>query len=126
MPDLLPTDLKKKSIRPLPFTGLLSANRDWIIPIECKSDAAVVLPHGRRIPSAELDSSPGRESALRREVEQMIARRQASVRPGEMPYRPMIRFRVWPDGARTYYQAFPILEGLGLPMSRENIEPESK
>ena len=54
----------------------------------------------------------------------MIARRQATVRPGEPPYRPMIRFRVLPDGLRTYHLAYPALEALHVPMTRENVDPE--
>ena len=53
---------------------------------------------------------------------QGIARHQASVRPGEPPYRPQIRFRVRPDGLRSYYLAYPALESLRVPMSRENVE----
>jgi hypothetical protein len=56
----------------------------------------------------------------------MIVRRQSTVRPGEPPYRPMIRFRVRPDGLRSYYLAYPALEALHVPMSRENLEPEEK
>jgi hypothetical protein len=117
-------DPSKKPARPLPFTGLLSANRDWTITIECRADGVILLPQGQRIASG--GPSTNNSVSLREAVQQMISRRQASLRPGEMAYRPMIRFRVWPDGARTYYQAFPILEGLGLPMSRENVEPEGK
>jgi hypothetical protein len=38
----------------------------------------------------------------------------------------MIRFRVRPDGLRSYYLAYPALEALHVPMSRENLEPEEK
>jgi hypothetical protein len=49
----------------------------------------------------------------------MIERRQATVRTGESPYRPQIRFMVFPDGFRAYYLAYPALETLGLTMTRE-------
>ena len=38
----------------------------------------------------------------------------------------MIRFRVWPDGLRSYYLAYPALEALQVPMTRENLDPEEK
>ena len=34
----------------------------------------------------------------------------------------MIRFRVRPDGLRAYYLAYPVLEALRVPMTRENLE----
>ena len=45
-----------------------------------------------------------------------------AVRPGEAPYHPMIRFQIRPDGLRSYYVVYPLLEGLGVPMTRENLE----
>src|SRR5436305_1621069 len=46
-----------------------------------------------------------------------------TVRQGEPPYRPLVRFRVHPDGVRSYYFAYPLVEILGVPMSREYVEP---
>jgi hypothetical protein len=54
----------------------------------------------------------------------MIARRQASVRPGEPPYRPQARFLIYPDGLRTYYLAFPALQPLGIPLTRQNVDKD--
>ena len=54
----------------------------------------------------------------------MVARRQASVRAGEPPYRPQIRFLVRPDGKRAYYQAYPALESLQLPMFQQNLDAD--
>jgi hypothetical protein len=54
----------------------------------------------------------------------MIVRRQATVRPGEPPYRPYIRFQIRPDGLRSYYLAYPVLENLGIPMARQDLEAE--
>jgi hypothetical protein len=54
----------------------------------------------------------------------MIERRQATVPEGDVPYRPLIRFRVHPDGVRAYYLAYPVLEALNVPLSRENLEAE--
>ena len=36
------------------------------------------------------------------------------VRPGEPPYRPLIRLIVRPDGLRSYYLAFPALDHYGV------------
>jgi hypothetical protein len=122
---LAPGDSTRRSQRPLPFSGLLNSNRDWIITVECLADAVVLSPSRQRITIARLVDT-NNTNPLYQAVETMIARRQESLRPGELPYRPMIRFRVHPEGARTYYSAYPVLEPLGVPMSRENIELESK
>jgi hypothetical protein len=55
----------------------------------------------------------------------MIARKQATVRPGDPPYEPRIRFLIHPSGGlRSYYQAYPLLQNLQVPMSRENLDPD--
>jgi hypothetical protein len=64
------------------------------------------------------------DAALVQTVTNLIARRQASVRPGEPPYRPIICFRVAPDGLRTYLRAYPLLERLNVAMTRENVVEE--
>lgn len=115
----------RKPVRPAPLRpGFLAGNRDWIIPIECTADALVLRSSGQRIATAELARGDGTKNILLETVQRMIARRQATVRPGDLPYRPMIRFRVWPDGVRSYYLAYPALEALRVPMSRENVDPE--
>jgi hypothetical protein len=116
-----------KTVRAAPLRpGLLNGNRDWIIPVECTAEAVVLYPSGQRIDPAELSRGTNGKNALFEAVRQMIVRRQSTVRPGEPPYRPMIRFRVRPDGLRSYYLAYPALEALHVPMSRENLEPEEK
>jgi hypothetical protein len=123
--------MKDKAKKPPPrgltlHPGLFINNRDWVIPIECRADAVVVLPGGQTIASAALVAGAGDRNPLRDLVGGMIARRQATVRPGEPPYRPMIRFRVRPEGLRSYYLAYPALERLGVPMSRESIDPDEE
>ncbi len=119
---LTPRGAPKKPVRATPsWPGLLNANRDWIIPIECTADS-LLLSSGPRIATAALAQGDSGNNALLVAVQQLIARRQATVRPGEQPYRPMIRFRVRPDGLRSYYLAYPALEALRLPMTRENLE----
>ena len=61
------------------------------------------------------------DQALAQAVGNLIARRQASVRPGEPPYRPLVRFQVSNEGLRTYYHVYPLLEQLRVPMTRENV-----
>jgi hypothetical protein len=106
--------------RPQVPLGRLISNRDWVIAIECKADAVVVKPWGLRFPATA--ATDGKEHPLVVAVRNMIARRQATVRPGEPPYRPLLRFQVHPDGLRSYYFAYPLLEILRVPMSRENLE----
>lgn len=106
--------------KPVPM-GRIIGNRDFVIQVDCYNDHATITPGGAefRWPSA---AASGTDQILADHVQQLILRRQASVRPGEPPYRPVIRFHVAPDGLRTYYRAYPPLEGLRVPMTRENRE----
>ncbi len=99
----------------------LFGNRDWVIAVECHADAVVLKPWGYRFAVGGASGSRG-EHPLVQKVRQLIERRQASVRPGEPPYRPLLRFQVRPDGLRAYYFAYPLLEPLRVPMSRESLE----
>jgi hypothetical protein len=103
----------------------LIGNRDWVIPVECRADGVVVRNLGQKIPLASLSVPAGTESPLLQAVKQMIARRQASVRSGEPPYRPQVRFMIYPDGLRTYFLTFPSLEPLGIPLTRQNVEADA-
>jgi hypothetical protein len=105
---------------PVPLSRLIG-NRDYLFVVECKADALVLQPWGTRFEVSKAPA-PGQEHPLVKTIRQMVARRQATVRPGEPPYRPMIRFQVHPDGRHAYYFAYPLLEPLRYPMSRENLE----
>jgi hypothetical protein len=108
--------------RPAP-PSRLAPNRDWVISLECEENA-VVLPGGvQKISASSLRASDDANPLLTA-VRQMIDRRQATVRPGEMPYRPQIRFLVRPEGLRTYYLAYPALENLPVPKTSETVTPE--
>ncbi len=107
--------------RPLRLLG----NRDWIIPAECRADGVVLRNAGQRFPTAALSGAAAVDSPLQEALRQMIARRQATVRPGEPPYRPQLRLLVYPDGLRTYYLACAVLEPLGIPLTRQNVDADS-
>ncbi len=107
--------------RLLPLVG----NRDWIIPIECRADGVVLRNAGQKIPLTALAGTTPVDNPLMQSLKQTIARRQASVRPGEPPYRPQARFLIYPDGLRTYYLTFPLLEPLGIPVTRQNVEADA-
>jgi hypothetical protein len=109
---------------PSPLSRLLGS-RDWRIVIECQASQVVVLSTGHRHATATLRKTPGAEHALVTEVRQLIERRQATVRPGEPPFRPVLAFRVWPDGLRSYYAANALLDELRLPTARENVETDA-
>ena len=116
--------LDEKTKRPArPASPRLTGNRDWFITVECTADAVVLQLTGLKVPIRALATS-GSNNALTETIRELIARRQASVRPGELAYRPQIRFLVHSDGLRSYYTAYPALEGLRIPMIRENLEPE--
>jgi hypothetical protein len=97
--------------------------RDWVIPVECTADAVVVRGGRLRFATAQLPRTATADHPLVQALRQMIARRQATVRPGELPYRPFIRFQVHPDGLRSYYRAYPLLAKLHVPMTRQDLEP---
>jgi hypothetical protein len=101
---------------------VLNGNRDWVIAIECTGDDLILYSTAKRFSAATTSGATNGASALAETVRQMIDNRQATVRPGDPPYRPMIRFRVRPDGLRAYYVAYPALETLHVPMSRENLD----
>jgi hypothetical protein len=105
-----------------PPLGRLLGNRDWIIFVECSRQAVVVKQGKQRFTVETLEAAPNGPHPLTEAVRQMIARRQATVRAGEPPFRPMLRFQVQPEGLRTYYLAYPLLAPLGVPMARENVE----
>jgi hypothetical protein len=104
----------------------LVGNRDWVILAECKADAVVLYPGEVRIPLATLGTGQEGGTRLVRAVQQMIARKQATVRAGEAPYRPQVRFLVRPDGLRSFYAGYPWLEGQQIPMSRQNIDKDEE
>jgi hypothetical protein len=85
-----------------------------------------IYPGGRRIAASDLNGTAQANNSLLQAVQSLIVRRQAMVRPGEPPYRPVIRFLVHPDGLRTYYLAYPALESLQVSMIRENVRPKKK
>jgi hypothetical protein len=109
--------------KPPPRTVRLTGGRDWIIQVECTADAVIVHPTRLRVPVTALKGSRGTDNPLRQAVQQMIDRRQASIRPGEPTYRPQVRFLVRPDGLRTFHQVYPMLEPLRLPMTRQDLAP---
>jgi len=119
-PMALPASPNRPSVaRP----GILGANRDWIIPIECRADGVMLVP-GRVAFGADRLTDQRADNPLATAVRQLIERRQAGVLAGEPLYRPLIRFLVRPDGLRSYYMAYPLLEALHIPMARISVHPE--
>jgi hypothetical protein len=117
-----------KSGRPMPTSlSKLIGSREWIIPVECRADAVVLRTARLQFPASTLAPSSNGDSLLTQAVAQMIARRQATVRPGDPPYRPVLQLQVQPDGTRTYYLTYPLLQRLGVRMTRKDLEAaESK
>jgi hypothetical protein len=109
---------------PAPAAFRLEGNRDLPIILECRADDVVMTVNDRHWQVADLERDPAARAALANAVQQWVDRRQATLREGQTPYRPLVRFRVKPDGLRTYYAAYPALEKLGLPMKRENVESQ--
>jgi hypothetical protein len=120
-----PTPRKAPVVRPPVPLSRLTGNRDWNIVLECTADGLILRPSGQKFSNAVLAAYAKSDNALAQAIRQIIARRQASVRPGEPPYRPFLRFQIHPDGLRTFYLAYPVLESVGVPMTRQNLDPES-
>jgi hypothetical protein len=99
----------------------LHGDRDWVIFVECRADSVVLYPTQRTYP---LSSLAGENNPLLEAIRQMIDRRQGLVRPGELPFRPQVRFLVLPENLRSYHLAFPALEALPVPKTRQNLDPE--
>jgi hypothetical protein len=114
-------DKKKATRKTPPPVSRIIGNRDFLITITCYQDHATVTPGSAQF-RWPTKGSPEEDQALTRYVQQLIERRQASVVPGEVPYRPVIRFQVAPGGLRTYYCAYPPLGTLHVAMMRENLE----
>lgn len=120
LPPLLAGRQYGKRPTPVTLSGLIG-NRDWIIQITCEANAAVLRPTGQRFALTELNARPTGEHPLAQAVRQLVARRQATVRPGEAPYRPLLRLQVGPGGLGTFYAVCPLLEPLRLPLAREGV-----
>jgi hypothetical protein len=120
-----PLSAGNQQSRPAPRIVGLVGNRDWVIPIECVADGVVLHPARQKVALAELEARQS-GNVLQAAVQQMIARRQGTVRPGEPPYRPQVRLLVRPDGLRAYYLAYPLLESLQVPITRQNLEREEE
>jgi hypothetical protein len=115
----------KESKRPAPAPlSRLLGNKDFLIYIDCYDDHVNVFPGGMsfRWTTSNMKLT---DAAFAQAVAKLIERRQASVRPGEPPYRPLICFRVDPDGRHCYLHVYPLLEQLRVPMTRENIEEQT-
>ena len=120
LPELGP----RKSSTPAPLRAArLFADRDWVIYVECKFEEILVHPNRLVIPTNLLASEEGVKRFVQ-EIEKMITRKQSTVRAGEPPYRPEVRFLVWPDGLRPYHLSYPALQSAGIKQKRQNLESE--
>jgi hypothetical protein len=111
--------LPKQPVAPLRVVG----NRDWNITLTCSPQGAVLLITQQQFALSVLQTTHQGEHPLRKAVRELIAHKQATVRPGEPPYRPILCFEVPPDGLRCYWAAADVLGDLQLPMIRHNINP---
>ena len=101
----------------------LSGDRDWIVFVECKKEGVVIYPAQMLIPVSALDRASGGNPLLQ-SVQQLIDRKQATVRSGDAPYRPEVRFLVHPDAGRTYHLVYPTLDALAAPKTAQPLAPE--
>jgi tetratricopeptide (TPR) repeat protein len=120
-PRLAPLPPSRKQPPPLRVARLTGGDRDYIIFIECRADDVVLYP-SRRLFTAQ--SFAHGSPALLQAVQQMIERKQALVRPGELPYRPQIRYLVHQESIRTYHTVYPCLDALDVPKTRQNLDPD--
>jgi hypothetical protein len=99
----------------------LNGDRDYLIFIECRADDVVLYPAQKAFPVQQLARG---DQALLQAVKQMIDRKQSLVRAGELPFRPQVRFLVHPESIRSYHTTYPILNALGVPQTRQNLETD--
>jgi hypothetical protein len=121
-------------VRPLPTPGgdpkrppslraaRLHGDRDYLIFVECRPDAVVLYPSQKEFPLAALKAGPN--NPLVQAVQQMIERKQSGVRPGELPYRPQVRFLVRPESLQTFHLTYPLFDPLPVAKTRQNLIPE--
>ena len=120
LPELGP----RKSSAPTPLRAArLFADRDWVIYVECKFEEILVHPNRLIIPTSLLASEEGVKRFVQ-EIDKIIQRKQSTVRSGEPPYRPEVRFLVWPDGLKPYHLSYPALQLAGIKQKRQNLESE--
>jgi hypothetical protein len=110
-----------RSQSPAPPLGQVLGNRDFVVTIACFSDHVTIYPGGKQHWWKE-GKPQNVEQAVVQNVQDLITGRQKSVRPGEPPYRPLIRFQLAPDGRIRFLQLYPRLEFLQVPMTRENLD----
>ncbi len=94
--------------------------RDWEIVIECTAGAAILHPQKSAFDVATLRQSAADDNPLAKALKQMVEQKQRR-RPDA---RPTIRFRIHPDGLRTYYQAARAVEGFGYAVTLEIVALE--
>lgn len=102
--------------------GRVIGNRDFVITLACYSEGVIVTPGGKSFVWNAKGDAARMDEAIVRAVSLLVTSRQATVRPGEPPYRPVLRFLVHEQGRRTYHRVYPLLENLRLPMVREDVE----
>jgi hypothetical protein len=110
--------LSKDKVRPgprLPAIGRITGNRDFVMTVECYEHKVSLSPPGKTFDLNDADAV----EQLANLMKSLVAGRQRTVRAGEPPYRPVVHFRVQPDGRRTYYSVYPRIADFGYPMSRE-------
>jgi hypothetical protein len=114
---------KEKMLRASPASlGRVIGNRDFIVTVACYNEGVVVTPGSVSFVLNQSANTRKNDQALVDTVAQLVARRQATVRPGEPPYRPVVRFEVREGGRRTYHHVYPLLESLRFTMVREDVE----
>ena len=91
-----------------------------MIYVECRADGVVLRNAGQKF----APPSAGGDNPLLQSLRQTIARRQATVRPGEPLYRPEVRFLVRPDALKTYHLAYPAVDGLPAEKKAQNLGPD--
>jgi hypothetical protein len=111
---------RRTELRP----AILGGDRDYIIMLECRANSVVLFPYGNSFSAESLAVKNGGGVVLQEAIKRMIARKQASVRPGEQPYRPQVRFMLRPDGLRSMHRAYPLLEELHIPLTRQNLDAD--
>jgi hypothetical protein len=113
---------KVVSKSPTPLSKILGS-RDWNVPFACDGKGVTLLLTEQQFSLAMLQTSYAGEHPLRKTVRDLIERKQALVRPGEPPFRPILHFEVPPEGLQAFLLSYAVLENLQLPVIRHNVKP---
>jgi hypothetical protein len=120
-PDSTPTEKRPRPKAPASWSNV-TTNHDFVIDIVCVPEGVFLKSMNEWYKMDPPENQKAAAAALVQRVQNMVARRQATVREGEPLYQPKIRLQVVPDGGmRGCMWIWPPLSTLNIPTTRTNL-----